>query len=33
VKHGATVTIKVSGDDEEDAMVAIENALKSNNLI
>ncbi|TNK86865.1 phosphocarrier protein HPr, partial [Mycoplasmopsis pullorum] len=25
VKHGATVTIKVSGDDEEDAMVAIEN--------
>ncbi|AWX69836.1 HPr family phosphocarrier protein [Mycoplasmopsis anatis] len=33
VKFGAQVTFKVSGEDENDAIAAIENALKTNNLI
>ncbi|MEE3928500.1 HPr family phosphocarrier protein [Mycoplasmopsis ciconiae] len=33
VKHGGTITIKVSGEDEEQAIEAIEKALKANNLI
>ncbi|SJZ48440.1 HPr family phosphocarrier protein [Mycoplasmopsis verecunda] len=33
VKHGAEITIKVSGDDEEKAIEAIKTALESNGLI
>ncbi|MFV8479490.1 HPr family phosphocarrier protein [Mycoplasma sp. T193] len=33
VKHGAEITIKVSGDDETDAVKAIKGALEANGLI
>ncbi|QZE12304.1 HPr family phosphocarrier protein [Mycoplasma sp. Ms02] len=33
IKHGAEVTFRVTGEDEEEAVLAIEQALKTNNLI
>ncbi|MFV8401083.1 HPr family phosphocarrier protein [Mycoplasma sp. 005V] len=33
VKHGAEITIKVSGEDEADAVKAIKGALEANGLI